>query len=470
MRQPLWAVEVRSNRRAALQATLASLLRGAERLFAVAALLVFAGGFTAVLRYVGLADETGLGAPRQILLPPVYLISAGILLLRPAGLLQAAARNKPILVLTALALVSWVWSEAPMLTLKRGAMLIGSTLFGLYLVTRFHQRELLRLLGWALGIIAVLSVAFVLLFPDRGIAAGLHQGAWTGIYGEKNGFGRYMALGTLVFIALAMQGKRSWPAWLGAGLCALLVVLSRSTTALVALVCALGMVAVVPILRQRGLLLVSLGILALVFIVNSAVLTIWNLDAATAALGKNATLSGRVPLWSALIENIREKPVLGSGYNAFWIGESGAPSALQFEVTGGWDVWHAHNGFLDLALELGLLGVLVFLIGYLVAFGRAVRTLRSSTFGAGFWSVAFLVFLLATSVSESTLLRYNSLWWVVYLVTVFAPIPSTSMAHQRSGEAAARGIRPVAVPTHASRPIHRTRFRALPSIKWRTWR
>jgi O-antigen ligase len=443
-------------------------LHAAEHLFVVWALLVFAGASTALLSYLGFSGQAGIGdAPRQILLPPIYLTSAGLLLLRPGGLLKVARRNTPTLMLTLLALVSWTWSQAPMLSAKRGVMLIGLTLFALYLVTRFNQRELLRLLGWALGIIAVLSVAAALLSPDRGIAGGIHAGAWTGIYSDKNALGRYMALAALVFMSLAMHPEGSRSAWLSVGVCAVLVVLSRSTTALVAMACALGMIGVMPLLRQRGLIFLSFVISLAVLLVNSALLILLNFGTATNVLGKDPSLTGRVPLWNVLVQNVWQKPLLGHGYNAFWTAEDGQPSALQFDVTGAWDVWHAHNGFLDLALELGLIGLVIFLIGYLVGFGRAVRTLRTSSYGAGFWQVAVLVFLLATNVGESMVMRYNGLWWVVYLVVVFAPSPLSPSGEQQSGERTARVIKAASVPTHLPKLSRPGRRRTLPSIRWR---
>lgn len=461
--------QVYSDRRVELRTTLRALLRRAEYVFAFLALSAFAGSISVLLGRLGLTGEGGVAdSPKEIFLPPIYLISAGVLLLRPSRLLRAAARNKPTLVLTGLALVSWFWSAAPMLTLKRSTMLIALTLFALYLVTRFSQRELLHLLGWVLGTIAVLSTVYALIYPDRGITSGLHQGSWTGIYSEKNGFGRYMALGALVFAAIAMQQKRTRYAWVGAGFCALLVVLSRSTTALVAMACALAVVAVMPALRQRGLLFISSAILILVLVVNSGLLLVANLDVAARALGKDPSFTGRIPLWGSLIADIAVKPWLGSGYDAFWVNESGAPGALQFEVTGGWDVWHAHNGFLNLALELGVVGVSLFLIGYLVAFGRAVRRLRCSSVGTGFWEVALLVFLLATSVSESMLLQYNSLWWVAYLVTVFAPVPSLSRApHGSRLNAGSRMVRkPVSAAAPGSTMVQVRQSRISPGIRW----
>jgi O-antigen ligase len=131
-------------------------------------------------------------------------------------------------------------------------------------------------------------------------------------------------------------------------------------------------------------------------------------------------------------------------------------------------VWHAHNGFLDLTLELGLIGLLIFLVGYLVAFGRAVRTLRNDSQAAGFWQVAVLVFLLAANVGESMLLEYNGVWWVLYLAIVFAPTPPPSRAQPSQGQGTPRGLKGVLVTRHANGVRPPARSRALPSIRWRT--
>jgi exopolysaccharide production protein ExoQ len=445
---------------------IAVILRRAEYLFAFVGLSALAGSLTVLLNQVGSVRWTGGFDSARLLLPLVYFLSGAFLILRPDALVKAAARHKSTLMLTGLALVSCFWSDAPMLTLKRGGMLIGLTLFALYLVSRFHQRDLLSLLGWVLGIIAVFSVGIALFSPARGIEGGTLEGAWTGIFDSKNQLGPCMALGTGVFIAIARRHTgRSWYGWVGAGLCALMVVVSRSATATVATMCMVALIPLAHVLRHRGPLHLAIAIWMLILIAGFGLIVFSNIDAAVRVLGRDSSFTGRIPLWNVLLEKVWEKPWLGAGYYAFWIAADGTEARINFTT---WDASHAHNGLLELSLELGIVGMITFLVGYLVAFWRAVQRLRSNSFSVGFWPLAMLVLLLVMSVAESMLLRYNSLWWVVYLTTVFSPILSSSTAQLYSRRSAASrivsGTLSPATPVRTA--VQLARSRVSPGIRW----
>jgi exopolysaccharide production protein ExoQ len=275
-----------------------------------------------------------------------------------------------------------------------------------------------------------------------------------------------MALGTGVFIAIARRHTGgSWYGWLGAGLCALLVVLSRSATASVATMCMVALIPLAHVLRHRGPLHLAIAIWMLILIAGLGLIVFSNIDAAVRVLGRDSSFTGRIPLWNALVEKVWEKPWLGAGYYAFWIAADGTEARINFTT---WDASHAHNSLLELSLELGIVGMITFLVGYLVAFWRAVQRLRCNSFSVGFWPLAMLVLLLVMSVAESMLLRYNSLWWVAYLTTVFSPILSSSTAQQHTGRnAASRMVSgTLSPPTPVRTAVQVARSRASPGIRW----
>lgn len=69
------------------------------------------------------------------------------------------------------------------------------------------------------------------------------------------------------------------------------------------------------------------------------------------ALGKDPTLTGRTDIWEALFRKVDERPWTGYGYNAFW-GRDSEPAAWIRHQTG-WSVPSAHNGWIDLLIQLG---------------------------------------------------------------------------------------------------------------------
>jgi O-antigen ligase len=88
----------------------------------------------------------------------------------------------------------------------------------------------------------------------------------------------------------------------------------------------------------------------------------------TALTGKDQTFSGRTNIWAIVNEHIAQRPMLGSGYGAYWVELPGSPSMdmvrrLFFYPT------EAHNGYLDIINDLGIVGALC-LVGYLITYLR----------------------------------------------------------------------------------------------------
>jgi exopolysaccharide production protein ExoQ len=141
-------------------------------------------------------------------------------------------------------------------------------------------------------------------------------------------------------------------------------------------------------------------------------------QAVYAALGKDATLTGRTELWEAVLGSIGQRAGLGYGYGAFW--HTAAESESLFAAIG-WRAWHAHNAFLDLWLNLGVLGVLLFTALFVWAATAALRRLRGGADAEAVWPLALLAFTLLTNLTESRLLEPNNLYWILFCAVVCAP-------------------------------------------------
>lgn len=433
--------------------------RFAERAFAVLALMTVSGAFIPLLQFkAGIEIDVSTGdRTTQTFLLPIYLVSGAWLARHPRQFRAVVTRHAPSLVLIGLAVASVTWSAMPDVTLRRSIALAATTVFAAYLVARFDTVELLQVLAWTFGLSAVLSLATAIAFPSYGIAGGLQAGAWRGIYVNKNVLGRAMVLSTMVFALLAKaRPERWWVLLPGALLSAGLVLLSRSGTALTVLI---GMIVLLPLfaaLRARSRVLPFL--LAAAVLVECAVLLAVSSEwkSALSALGKNATLTGRTAIWTVVLERIAERPWLGYGYAAFWTGWGGESAAVWRAV--GWKTPHSHNGFLDLWLDLGLVGVLICLAGLAVATRHAVATARATRTAEGLWPLAIVVFVVLYNLTESALLRQNSIFWVLYATAVFSAA-AHSRAHVsverragRAGDGQLLDRTPGRPPTRAAAP------------------
>jgi len=80
------------------------------------------------------------------------------------------------------------------------------------------------------------------------------------------------------------------------------------------------------------------------------------------------TLTGRTPLWKECFTYIGERPLLGYGYDAFW----NSKRTADLTESQGWVIAHGHNVYIDLALQLGPVGVIAFVIIFLGGIARAL--------------------------------------------------------------------------------------------------
>jgi hypothetical protein len=89
---------------------------------------------------------------------------------------------------------------------------------------------------------------------------------------------------------------------------------------------------------------------------------------------------------------------------------------------GGWTPYHAHDTFLQTAIDSGFLGVLALVILLLVALVGAVRYLARERSAAAAWPLMIVVYLLAGSYTETYLANYNTVEWMFFVAALLYPI------------------------------------------------
>lgn len=397
-----------------------------EKVFVVVSLLLFSDAFISLMRrQAGFVLDSTEGDPvMQLFLFGVYIVTLFLILLRWQNTIQVAIAEPLLMLLLAFALISVLWSFAPMVTLRRSVALVGTTLFGVYLATRYSLKEQLQLLAWALGIATVLSFLFALAIPQLGIhQEGGHLGAWRGIYVHKNALGRSMGLSIILFSLFVLYESKSRRfAWIGLVLSVGLMLLSTSATPLLSSLTVLAILPLYSIWRWRNPLFLPLFMMVVTLSSTSALWLFSQAEAILGAAGRDLTFTGRTELWVILVQMIKKQPWLGYGYSAFWLnwkGESGRVWSLVM-----WEPTYAHNGYLQLGLDLGLLGILLFVLGFLIYFARALAWARIKQTVEGIFPLAYLTFLLPYNVTDSIILQQNNIFWVLYVSTVLSMVAS----------------------------------------------
>lgn len=347
---------------------------------------------------------------RFLWLPFYALIGLGLILAARESW-RATLRAPWLVALALLAIASTMWSIDPELSFRRGIAVLATTLMGVYLAARFDWITALRLLAAVWLVLMLASLISGVATPGFGVMSEIHPGAWMGGWGEKNALGGHAARASFLFTFLAWRDpahRRAWIAGLAVSLA--LVVLSRSATALLGAMLGLGVVAAAWwMLKGRRFSLMLIW--TVVIVVGGAILIYMTAPGLLLGLiGKDETLTGRTDIWIELAAAIEQKPALGYGYLAFWGFDSEPRYWLEKVVA--WNAPSGHNGWLDLAISLGLVGVAIFAVGLVTTFWRAVGlSLRSP---AGVFAIGFLAQFLLFAMSESIILAQNSILWATF--------------------------------------------------------
>jgi len=346
---------------------------------------------------------------------PVYAVTVGLCCWRAEAMVKAWPALLILGLLCLHAYASKYWSIDPGVTSRRTVALAFSSLFAIYLGAVFrgpHMPRVLMLSGLLMGLG---SLIMVFAFPAIGIHQYDNAGLWRGLWYEKNQMGVVMVAGAIAAAAcLASPDPRRLLAGVTLAVNTLLVLATQSKTSLLCLMLGVGVVGTLWAMRKGGPALAVLGtwfgvvlmaVIGYVFITEPAVVL--------KALGKDPSLTGRTDIWTALMREVAERPWTGFGYQAFWGRESVPAAFIRAETQ--WPVPSAHNGWIDLLIQLGWPGAVS--VGFAVALAFLTSLFRIPVAGAreGYFGIAYFGVFLLLSLSESILLTNANLPWALLL-------------------------------------------------------
>ncbi len=363
------------------------------------------------------------GIQFQIISGSIYLISAVILLSHQKETIGFIKNNSVLFLFIIFILLSGFWAELPQVSLRRSIALLGTTIFGTYLALRFQPSEFYRLLALVFMLLALESLLLAVFVPHIGTEP-YFDGAWRGALGFKNDFGRIMVLSATLFWLLSNKADHLRFVYLGFfALSVFLVIMSQSRSAWVV---SFFLLFLIPILiymqnSSRTFILRALVVIVLCAIIVTLFL-LPNLDEFLALINRDTTLTGRTTIWLSAINIGIERPWLGSGYRSFW-----TESVRGFLILAG----HGHNSFLDMWLELGFVGLALFVTTLVIALNQAVMQMKRSSGRKAIWPVIFLVYLLMYCMVAKVLPDHGTITWVLYVVSLlFLSSASTSKQTQ----------------------------------------
>lgn len=349
-----------------------------------AALLVspdrnFRYGFVAVaVSFFVFAYSTRFG---QLPILVYYAFWLPLLLIDPQRYLRGSMQLSWIVAFGIFALLSTLWSVAPGTTARAGVQYITHVACALVAARSVSARTLT--LGGLAGVALVLAYSLVV--------GGYHydpiDGAYSfvGAFSSKNQLGFFASLGIyLAFATLILLRERGLNAVLAlliAALSAHCLLASQSATSVITVTIALAASVAMHSLQlvapaPRKLLLAGGAVLALLGLLAALQYSVF--DAALGAFGKDATLTGRTYLWSEGMAAAYEYPVLGRGYQAYWVQGFAEAERLweEFYITARTG-FHFHNTYVETLVELGAVGLVLLILLLLGALVGHTMTLLS---------------------------------------------------------------------------------------------
>jgi exopolysaccharide production protein ExoQ len=384
-----------------------------EKLFVVAMLFYTTGALLPIItsrlsRYSGLSTS----GVEFVIQGAFYAVALCYIAIQWRSVVKGAWNAKWILALVMIAIASTAWSQDPLITLRRAAVLCATTAFGIYFATRFDVPDQLRLLAWTCGLVVCSSFLCAILLPQYAIDHRIHYGDWQGAFYQKNMLARFMTLATLVFLFVRFRSA-NFLRWIGVAGSLTLLVLSRSVTGILVLAVILFSWPIYKLFRTK--MTFAIPVFAGIFtaLAAGAAYAYQASPALLELLNRDEGLSGRINLWDTVWLSISRRPWLGYGFDAFWQGMRGESANVLLAV--GWAPAYAHNGFLDLVLGLGFLGLSVFAFGYLLLWRRAFAFLTRDPGPAAIWLCVFLAFMFFYNLTEGPVVSQNNITWVLYV-------------------------------------------------------
>ena len=334
-------------------------------------------------------------------LAAAYFVSSMIMFARQT--MPSVARAWPTLLIPLFCIVSALWAPSASDAIRKGLLFGLTSIVAIYAATRVSGRSIL------LVFMGVETIAALMTLRTPQII----DGAWTGIFGQKNFLAMNMFI--LYVSALAiMLDKGSWRwfrlAAMGiAPLALALIFLAKSGTTTIMVIGATGALLGHAFLwqpasriRHMRFLLVLLG--AVLAIVLALVLFgFMQFDAQASvlnALGKDSTLTGRTYLWETAQREMAENPWLGRGADGFWRSEYGAAnSIIKFFHYDHYVKFSFHNSYLENGVAFGYPGywATVFLAGWAL-WRPGINWLKNqNTINAAFLILAAMVIVRSTT-------------------------------------------------------------------------
>lgn len=385
------------------------------------------------------AEQAGEGnaLDRNVL---ASLIGIGVIVLvsRRREVQEVLRRNPAVAAYVAYCGVSVLWADYPDVAFKRWVKSVGDVVMVLIVLTEADRRGAVRAFLSRIGFLLVpTSILLIKYYPEMAQAYSGAEGnvRYTGVATDKNMLGAVcMVVGLacvwqLLDAARNRRGERTaGPVIVQIAMLAMILWLFRVSNSMTSLACfILAACAIVctglgRVGKGRGIVHAQV---AAVLGSALAVLFLGFGSGLVERMGRDATLTGRTELWQELLR-LNRQPLFGTGFENFWLG-------TRLEEL--WELywWHpneAHNGYLEVFLNLGVVGVVLLALVMLNGYWNIVKSFdndRETTALRLGYFIAGTVY----GFTEAAFRVLNPVWFVFLMALMMTP--RRRLARRHSG-------------------------------------
>jgi len=353
------------------------------------------------------------------------LIVCGLYILRSrqVRLLEIVRNNGWLTIFLLYCLASVLWSDFPFVAFKRWIKIIGHPIMVLVLFTEPEPEQAVRsLIKRCAFVLVPVSILFIKYYPEWGRGfddSGVPVNV--GVTTNKNELGWLCFVLAFFFFWNLLQARRveeprerREELVLNLGFLIMicwLLLKAHSATSLVSLT--IGVLVVIFL----GSKIVNKQFIGAYFAVGILICVVAEMGFGVSAeviraLGKDPTLTDRTAVWQDVLA-VPLNPLLGAGFESFWLGERREKL---------WEKWwwhpnEAHNGYLELYLNLGLIGLIIVLGLFIGTYRKITRELLTDL-EWGRFRLGFLIAVIVFNWTEATFKALHVVWFAFYIIAL----------------------------------------------------
>jgi exopolysaccharide production protein ExoQ len=399
-----------------------------------------------------MAEDMQSGSPidRNVFL---ILLTVGLIILAKKKFewFNELRANPFLLLLLGYMFISILWSDIPMSSFKQWIRELIAVVMSFIIASEKKPQYAIQCIIRRLSYIVIpYSYLVIHYFPIYGREYNRWTGElmWCGVATQKNGLG-LICLTAALYIIWSMTHKKDgyeststrYQKYLDVSILLLALWLmggpqhnlTYSVTSNATLFLGIMTICYIRWLKKRNITIGSktlLIIITIIIIYGTITPFIGRLALfdITTAVGRDATLTGRSEIWERLMPYAIDRIIMGHGYGGFWTDQMREKTAS-----------HAHNGYLDIILNMGILGIALFTLFILACCKRAYREIFiNMDWGAYF--IGYIVMAVFHNIAESSSVGLTGKLSAIILFMAVASTKENYMNREDSKASRARVI------------------------------